>query len=128
MQPKTVELHKQSKQLELGYADGARYHLTAEYLRVLSPSAEVRGHSADEAVLQHGKKHVGINMIAAVGNYALQIFFDDQHDTGIYSWDYLYDLCINQDDYWQRYLRQLESNGKSRDPDEQVLQLFDPNK
>ena len=128
MIPETVELHKQSKQLELAYADQQRFALDAEYLRVYSPSAEVRGHHPSQAVLQHGKKGVGIASISAVGNYALQIIFDDEHNSGIYSWDYLRELCEKRKEYWQDYLDRLIEQGKNRDPEVQVVSLFDPGK
>lgn len=126
MTPEAIELHKASKQLELVYADNERYHLTAEYLRVYSPSAEVRGHHPDQAVLQVGKKNIGIVSIATVGNYALQITFDDTHNSGIYSWAYLRELCEKKSIYWQSYLKQLKEHGANRDPDIEVIQLFDP--
>ena len=90
--------------------------LPAELLRVYSPSAEVRGHSESERVLQTGKKHVGITAIEPVGNYAIRIVFDDGHDTGIYSWAFLADLAQNQESFWQRYLGELEEKNASRLP------------
>jgi len=126
--PELVELHKKSKQLELAYADQSNFRLDAEYLRVYSPSAEVRGHHPDQAVLQEGKKHVGISSISVVGNYALQIIFDDEHNSGIYSWDYLKELCDKKDAYWQDYLDRLIDQGKNRDPEVEVVSLFDPAK
>ena len=127
MIPETIELHKASKQLELIYSNNQRFQLEAEYLRVHSPSAEVRGHHPDQATLQVGKKNVGILSVAAVGNYALQINFDDQHNSGIYSWEYLHELCEKKDAYWQRYLDQLTASGGIRDPDIDVINFFDPN-
>lgn len=121
--PEQVLLHRASKQLELAYA-GQHYRLDAEYLRVLSPSAEVRGHGAGQGTLPHGKQGVGIETVAAAGNYALSIVFDDGHDSGIYTWDYLHDLCINRDQYWQDYLDQLHRAGKTRAPDTQVVKLM----
>ncbi len=126
MIPESVELHKKSKQLELAYSENERLLLDAEYLRVYSPSAEVRGHHPSQAVLQHGKKQVGITSIATVGNYALQINFDDEHNSGIYSWDYLKELGDNYNRYWQDYLDQLVEHGKNRDPDVQVINFFEP--
>jgi len=125
MTPKKIELKKKSRQLLLHYDDG-QFSLSAEFLRVHSPSAEVRGHHPSQAVLQHGKKNVAISSIGSTGNYALQINFDDQHCSGIYSWQYLRELCDNHDDYWQRYLQQLREENKSRDPDIEVVRLFDP--
>ncbi|MDG1292850.1 MAG: DUF971 domain-containing protein [Pseudomonadales bacterium] len=127
MIPETIELHKASKQLELVYDHNQRFLLNAEYLRVHSPSAEVRGHHPDQATLQVGKENVGILSVAAVGNYALQINFDDQHNSGIYSWTYLRELCDKKENYWQSYLDQLQASGKNRDPDVNVIRLFDPN-
>ncbi|MCZ6829787.1 MAG: DUF971 domain-containing protein [Gammaproteobacteria bacterium] len=123
--PTTVQLHRQSRTLELGYAEGENYQLSCELLRVCSPSAEVRGHGQGQEVLQTGKKNVSISEIKGVGNYALQLCFDDGHDTGLYSWDYLYELCQRQDHYWDQYLAQMHAAGASRDPDMQVIQ-FDP--
>ncbi|RDE18879.1 DUF971 domain-containing protein [Motiliproteus coralliicola] len=113
MRPTQIALHLKSKQLELGY-DGDAYRLDAEYLRVHSPSAEVRGHG--NPVLQTGKRDVGLVGVEPSGNYALKLVFDDGHDSGLYSWDYLYELCQNRDRYWQRYLDQLEQAGASREP------------
>lgn len=127
MIPETIELHKATKQLELVYTHNQRFYLNAEYLRVHSPSAEVRGHHPDQATLQVGKKNVGILSITAVGNYALQISFDDQHNSGIYSWAYLFELCEKKELYWQNYLNQLQDSGKNRDPDINVIRLCDPN-
>ena len=111
--------------LELDFEDGAAYTLSAEFLRVFSPSAEVRGHGPGQETLQTGKSSVGISAINPVGHYAVQITFDDGHDSGLYSWQYLRDLAEEQDRYWQMYLRQLVAEGKSRDPEVQVLH-FDP--
>ncbi|MFT6957053.1 MAG: DUF971 family protein [Halieaceae bacterium] len=123
--PSAVNLHARSRQLELAYGDDEKYSLSCEYLRVYSPSAEVRGHGAGQEVLQVGKAGVSISAIKPVGHYALQLVFDDGHDTGLYSWDYLYELCEQQDARWQGYLSRLDKAGKSRDPDVQVIQ-FDP--
>jgi DUF971 family protein len=109
--------------LELVYADGERFELSCELLRVYSPSAEVRGHGPGQEVLQTGKKEVAITDIKAVGNYALQLVFDDGHDTGIYSWEYLRDLADERETLWQRYLDRLRAEGLSRDPDVQVLRI-----
>ena len=112
--PLEIKLHKRSKTLELVYADG-QFELTAEFLRVHSPSAEVRGHGIGQEVLQTGKKFVGISGLEASGNYALKIIFDDGHDSGLYTWPYLHDLAHNQDTYWQAYLDRLTEAGESRD-------------
>lgn len=114
--PTEITLHQQSKSLELTYGD-ERYHLPAEYLRVYSPSAEVRGHGVGQEVLQTNKEHVGINRLEPSGNYALKIYFDDGHDTGLFTWDYLYDLATQQDVHWQDYLNRLEKAGYHRQVD-----------
>ena len=93
--------------LELTFSDGADYQLSAEFLRVFSPSAEVRGHGLGQEVLQTGKSSVAIAGIEPVGHYAVQITFDDGHDSGLYSWRYLRDLAERQDHYWHQYLQQL---------------------
>jgi DUF971 family protein len=121
--PVAIQLHSRSRLLELEYENGERYSLSCEYLRVHSPSAEVLGHGPGQEVLQTGKINVGITAINPVGNYALQLVFDDGHDTGLYSWNYLYDLCESQPEKWQNYLDRLTEAGASRDPDVQVLVL-----
>jgi DUF971 family protein len=121
--PTGIQLHTRSRELELDYGDNEAYRLSCEYLRVYSPSAEVRGHGPGQEVLQTGKQHVAITAIKPVGNYALQLVFDDGHDTGLYSWDYLYQLCLEQERRWQAYLEQLQESGASRDPDVQVVRL-----
>jgi len=123
--PTAVQLHSRSRQLELEYQGGERYSLSCEYLRVYSPSAEVRGHGPGQEVLQAGKMNVGITAVNPVGNYALQLVFDDGHDTGLYSWDYLYDLCVERESKWQDYLDRLAQAGASRDPEVQVLKFGD---
>ncbi len=112
--PSAIKFHNQSQQLELTWQDES-YLLSAELLRVLSPSAEVRGHGKGNEVLQFGKKEVRIKKLEPVGNYALKIHFDDGHDSGLYHWQYLQDLAINQQQHWQGYLDKLQSAGKSRD-------------
>jgi DUF971 family protein len=112
--PSDIRLHLKSRTLELVYPDGS-FELTAEYLRVHSPSAEVRGHGIGQGVLQTGKKLVAIKQVVPAGNYALKIVFDDGHDSGLFTWEYLYDLAHDHDRYWQSYLRQLEAAGASRD-------------
>ena len=119
--PVGIKLHKRSRELELEYPDGELYSLSCEYLRVYSPSAEVRGHGTGQEVLQTGKLKVGIDAIKPVGRYAVQLVFDDGHDTGLYSWDYLYELCTEKPRLWQQYLDRLEQAGASRDPDVQVI-------
>ncbi|WP_370630727.1 gamma-butyrobetaine hydroxylase-like domain-containing protein [Vogesella sp. XCS3] len=108
-------LHAVSRQLEIGFDDGARFRLPAEYLRVYSPSAEVRGHGVGNEVLQTGKQHVAITGLEPVGHYALKIVFDDGHDSGLYSWAYLYELGVKHDQYWQDYLNRLAAAGASRE-------------
>ena len=112
--PTAIKPHKKSKSLELTFADG-QFELRAEYLRVHSPSAEVRGHGIGQETLQVKKKFVGISNIEICGNYALKISFDDGHDSGLFTWDYLHELCQNHDLYWQRYLQKLKDAGQSRD-------------
>ena len=115
--PSQIKLHKKSQTLELVFNDQP-YALSSEFLRVLSPSAEVRGHGKGQEVLQTGKKFVEITDITATGNYSSKLTFNDGHDTGIYSWDYLLELGKNNADLWQQYLQQLESAGASRAPAE----------
>ena len=119
--PVAINLHRKSQELELSYPDGNSYRLPAEYLRVYSPSAEVKGHGPGQEVLQTGKLRVAITEIKPVGHYALQLVFDDGHDTGLYAWDYLYDLCVNHQQRWRDYLDRLAAAGASRDPDVQVV-------
>jgi DUF971 family protein len=115
--PTEIKLHQQSKLMEISFADGASFKLPYEYLRVHSPSAEVRGHGPGQETLQTGKRNVEITDLRAVGNYAVQPVFSDGHDSGIYSWDLLYDLGINQESYWQTYLIRLNAAGENRDVD-----------
>jgi len=115
-QPTEITLHQQSRHLEISFEDGSHFQLPYEFLRVNSPSAEVRGHGPGQEVLQVGKKNVGINKVEPIGSYALKIDFDDGHDSGLYSWDLLYNLGKHQDEIWQDYLQRLEAAGKSRDP------------
>ncbi|GHB20350.1 gamma-butyrobetaine hydroxylase-like domain-containing protein [Salinicola rhizosphaerae] len=114
--PNRVHYHKSARELELGYPDGSIYRLPIELLRVYSPSAEVQGHHPDEAVLQTGKRHVGLLNISQAGRYALKLHFDDGHDTGLFTWEYLLDLATHQHERWDDYLRRLERAGASRDP------------
>ena len=120
--PGSIHYHKQARELELGYADGT-CHLAAEYLRVFSPSAEVQGHGEGQGVLQTGKINVAITGIDPVGNYALKLVFDDGHDSGIYTWEYLRELCDTREEKWQGYLELLDAAGASRDPEESVVRL-----
>lgn len=115
-QPTEIKLHQKSRLLEISFADGSTFRLPCEFLRVYSPSAEVRGHGPGQEVLQVGKKSVEITRIEPVGNYAVQFFFSDGHDTGIYSWDLLYDYGMRQDEMWRHYLERMKEAGASRDP------------
>lgn len=123
--PTAIDFHRRSRRLDLTYEGGEQYSLSCEYLRVYSPSAEVQGHGPGQEVLQAGKINVGITAIKPVGNYALQLVFDDGHDTGLYSWRYLYELCTDYETKWQDYLDRLTAAGASRDPEVQVLNLGD---
>ena len=113
--PTEIKLHQVSNILEVTFDDGRQYRLPCEYLRVYSPSAEVRGHGPGQEVLQVGKREVGISSVEPVGVYAVKLTFTDGHDTGIFSWDYLYDLGLRQEANWKTYLSRLEQAGKSRD-------------
>lgn len=127
MTPQTIKLHKKSRLLELGYADGTRYQLEAELLRVYSPSAEARGHGVGQEILQVGKRHVAITAIEPVGNYAIKPTFDDGHNSGIFSWETLFDLATNQVARWADYSARLSAAGASREPlpaDTQVIKFM----
>lgn len=113
--PTEIKLHQQSRILEVAFNNGDRYEFSFEYLRVYSPSAEVRGHGPGQETLQVGKKNVEIKNIEPVGHYAVALVFSDGHDSGIYSWDYLYDLGRHQEAYWKAYLMRLEAAGASRE-------------
>jgi DUF971 family protein len=114
--PTEIRLHQASKVLEIAFSDGATFRLPYELLRVYSPSAEVRGHGPGQEVLQVGKRDVTIGEVEPVGRYAIRPTFSDGHDSGIYSWDYLYELGAQQQALWQRYLDALAAAGASRDP------------
>jgi len=114
--PTEIKLHQKSRVLEIAFADGATFRLPCEFLRVYSPSAEVRGHGPGQEVLQTGKKDVEISRIEPVGQYAVQLHFSDGHDTGIYSWDLLYDYGVRQDEMWRIYLKRMDEAGASREP------------
>ena len=123
----SIHLKRGDKTLELRYKNGESFSLPFEYLRVYSPSAEVKGHGKGQETLQHGKQFVGIKEIESVGNYAIQLFFDDGHDSGIYSWEYLYELATEQSDRWQDYLQRLEQAQKKRQPEASAQVLhFEP--
>jgi len=112
--PTGITLHQKSRVMEVAFSDGRAFRLPFEYLRVFSPSAEVRGHGPGQEVLQVGKREVDIVALEPVGSYAVQPRFSDGHDTGIYSWDYLYELGVGQDENWAAYLAQLEKAGAAR--------------
>ncbi|HEX8011136.1 MAG TPA: DUF971 domain-containing protein [Casimicrobiaceae bacterium] len=115
--PTEIKLHQASRAMEFTFADGASFRLPYELLRVYSPSAEVRGHGPGQETLQVGKREVTITEVEPIGNYAIRPTFSDGHDTGIYSWSYLYALGVEQEQLWQRYLGRLAAAGASRDPD-----------
>ena len=121
--PTAIRLRRQSRVLELEYPGGQVFQLDWEFLRVHSPSAEVRGHHPAQAVLQIGKRDVAVTAVRPVGHYALQLVFDDGHDSGLYAWDYLYTLCTQREELWARYLEALEAAGATRDPDTQVVKF-----
>lgn len=121
--PSELKLRRKSNLLELQFG-GDTFQLPAEFLRVYSPSAEVRGHGPGGAQLQSGKLHVKLTGMEAQGNYALRLVFDDGHNSGIYTWEYLYDLARNQEIYWQNYLAALAAAGKTRDPDTSVVKFL----
>lgn len=112
--PTELNLHRQSRVLEISYDEGAHFNLPCEYLRAFSPSAEVQGHGPGQRVLQVGKEDVTIDKIEPVGNYAVCLHFDDGHNTGIYSWEYLYQLGQNHEHNWQEYLAELKRAGHQR--------------
>lgn len=115
--PSEIKLHQKSRLLELAYENGERYTLDFEYLRVFTPSAEARGHGPGQETLQTGKRDVDIERIEPVGTYAVRLVFSDGHDSGLYSWDLLYNLGKHHDELWQDYLNQIEAQGLSRDID-----------
>lgn len=115
VRPTDIILHQQSRLLEVAFDDGKRFKLSCEFLRVHSPSAEVRGHGTGQEVLQTGKKDVTIQSVEPVGNYAVKLVFSDGHATGLYAWDYLYSLGVDHDALWKTYLERLEKAGASRE-------------
>ncbi|WP_336342043.1 DUF971 domain-containing protein [Pseudomonas atacamensis] len=120
--PTDIKLHKASKTLTLSYASGEEFTLPAEFLRVHSPSAEVQGHG--KPILQFGKLNVGLSKLEPAGNYALKLTFDDGHDSGLFTWEYLYELGKRQNELWDDYLAELRAAGKSRDPNESFVKLM----
>ena len=113
--PEEITVHSQSRVLEVSFSDGACFRIPFELMRVYSPSAEVQGHGVGQETLQSGKRHVELEALEPVGNYAVQPRFSDGHDTGIFSWDYLYFLGSQQDRLWQEYLQRLKAAGVDRD-------------
>lgn len=123
--PDKIKLHRRSRTLELVYGEDS-VQLSAEYLRVFSPSAEVRGHGHGQEVLQAGKREVAITGVEPQGNYAIKLVFSDGHSSGIYTWQYLQELARDQEVNWQDYLRRLHEAGKTRDPETSVVRLLNP--
>jgi DUF971 family protein len=115
--PSEIKLHQKSRRLELVYAEGENFSLDFEFLRVYTPSAEARGHGPGQETLQTGKREVDILRVEPVGTYALRLVFSDGHDSGLYSWDLLYNLGKHHDELWQEYVTQIEKQGQSRDID-----------
>jgi DUF971 family protein len=115
--PSDIRLHRKSRMVELCYDSGERFELSCEFLRVFTPSAEARGHGPGQETLQTGKRDVDIERVEPVGTYALRFIFSDGHDSGLYSWDLLYNLGRHRDELWQEYLGLIESRGLSRDED-----------
>ena len=115
--PTDLKYHKRSRELEVRFADGMNARLSAEFLRVHSPSAEVKGHSAGEGILVTDKETVGISQIEPIGLYAVRLVFDDGHNTGLYTWSYLYEMSSERDRKWARYLERLTQAGKARHPE-----------
>lgn len=114
--PTEIKLHQKSKVLDISFSDGKIFNFSCEFLRVYSPSAEVSGHGPEQEVLQTGKNLVNIHKIVPVGNYAIQLYFTDGHNTGLYSWDLLYRYGLNYEQMWQRYLQRMNQAGASREP------------
>lgn len=114
--PTEIKLHQKSHMLEIAFSDGQRFELPCEFLRVYSPSAEVRGHGPGQEVLQVGKKNVEITDVQPVGSYAVKLVFSDGHDSGLYSWDYLHDMGVNQEALWKQYLGRMDEAGANREP------------
>lgn len=123
MTPSKIHLHKKTQILDIHFGSES-FNLSAEFLRVHSPSAEVKGHAGQGGETPYGKKGVRIERLATTGNYAIQIYFDDGHSSGLYSWKYLYELCTHQESLWQEYLDKLHALKKSRDKDTTVVTLF----
>ena len=116
VRPTDIKLHQKSRVLEVAFDDGSHFNLPCEYLRAYSPSAEVRGHAPGQEIIQVGKENVNITHIEPVGTYAVCLYFDDGHSTGIYSWDWLHELGVNQEKLWKQYLERLAKAGHQRKP------------
>lgn len=123
--PTEIKLHQKSRTLEIAFADGSRFNLPCELLRVYSPSAEVRGHGPGQEVLQVGKINAEITGVEPVGTYAINLAFADGHNSGIYSWDYLYELGVHQEEMWARYLARMKEAGASREPTSAMPAAFE---
>jgi len=119
--PTQIELHQKSRVLEIGFSDGKLFRLPYEFLRVNSPSAEVKGHGPGQETLQVGKKEVEISAAEPVGTYAMQITFSDGHDSGLFSWEYLHHMGLHQEEMWQDYLNKMEAAGAKREPMPNIL-------
>ena len=121
--PQSVTAHSQSRVLEVLFSDGAHFRIPFELMRIYSPSAEVQGHGPGQEVLQTGKINVKISSIEPVGNYAVRLNFDDDHNTGIYSWEYLRELALHQQEMWDEYLQRLQKAGARREPLQSGVQV-----
>ena len=119
--PTLIELHQKSRVLEIGFSDGKTFSLPYEFLRVHSPSAEVRGHGHGQEILQIGKKEVDMKAAEPVGTYAMVLIFSDGHETGIYTWEYLHSMGINQEKMWQEYLQRMDAAGAKREPAPNII-------
>ena len=119
--PTQIELHQKARGLEIGFSDGKLFILPYEFLRVYSPSAEVRGHGPGQETLQVGKKEIEIKSAEPVGTYAMQLVFSDGHDSGIYTWEYLHSMGVNQEAMWQEYLQRMAEAGAKREPSPSIL-------
>jgi len=124
--PTAITLHQRARTLEISFEDGVSANLSHELLRVYSPSAEVRGHGRGQEVLQFGKQEVELREIEPVGNYAVKLIFSDGHDSGLYSWHYLYQLACEHEALWGEYLRRLQDAGASRDPAAPIPEALRP--
>ncbi|MDY6010016.1 MAG: DUF971 domain-containing protein [Duodenibacillus sp.] len=122
--PVDMQLHKVTRRFDITFDNGASYSFPIEFLRVFSPSAEVTGHTPDQAKLQVGKRDVEVEQIEPIGNYALRFVFSDGHDSGLYSWDYLAEIGENQEALWEAYLKELAEKGASRDPNDPANEPF----